>query len=84
MAVAAPSGSVEAYPQASDLEAFKIPHGSSVKLHQGTWHAGPLFKGVPYMDFYNLELADTNVVDHHIHVYGDSGIEFCVQEASAG
>ena len=21
------------------------------------------------MDFYNLELADTNVVDHHTHVY---------------
>lgn len=21
------------------------------------------------MDFYNLELSDTNVVDHHTHVY---------------
>jgi len=34
---------------------------------QATWHAGPLFKGTPHMDFYNLELSDTNVVDHNTH-----------------
>jgi ureidoglycolate lyase len=33
-------------------------------LHKGTWHAGPLFEGAA-QSFFNLELADTNVVDHH-------------------
>lgn len=28
---------------------------------------GPFFKDVDYLDFYNLELADTNVVDHNTH-----------------
>ena len=29
----------------------------------GTWHAGPLFaEEIGQMDFYNLELADTNQV----------------------
>jgi len=42
-----------------------------VKLHQATWHAGPFFSDGQHMDFYNLELADTNVVDHHSHVYKD-------------
>lgn len=36
---------------------------------QGTWHAGPLFSGHPHMDFYNLELSDTNVEDHNTHDY---------------
>lgn len=31
-----------------------------LKLNAGTWHAGPLFTE-PFMDFFNLELADTNV-----------------------
>ena len=48
---------------------FRIPHGVFVKLHQGTWHAGPLFDEAEYMDFYNLELADTNVADHNTHCY---------------
>lgn len=30
--------------------------------------AGPLFDG-PQADFYNLELSDTNVVDHNTHDY---------------
>jgi hypothetical protein len=28
---------------------------------------GPFFKDVDFLDFYNLELADTNVVDHNTH-----------------
>jgi len=71
MAVAAPSGSVEAYPTQEDLAVFRIPSGTFVKLHKGTWHAGPLFSATPSMDFYNLELADTNVVDHNKHEYSD-------------
>lgn len=69
LAVAAPSGSLEAPPAENDLHAFQIPEGSFVKLHQGTWHAGPLFQDAESMDFYNLELSDTNQVDHNTHVY---------------
>ena len=50
-------------PDPSHLRAFRIPPGVFVKLERGTWHAGPLFGeagGAP-MDFYNLELSDTNV-----------------------
>ena len=57
------------YPEEADLQAFEIPHGSFIKMHAGTWHAGPLFDNADEMDFYNLELADTNVVDHNTHVY---------------
>jgi ureidoglycolate hydrolase len=47
------------------LQAFRIPPRHYVKLHRGTWHVGPLWTG-PDLDrtFVNLELADTNVVDH--------------------
>lgn len=69
LVVAAPSGSVENAPQEKDLHAFKIQHGQFVKLHQGTWHAGPLFDSVDHMDFYNLELSDTNQADHNTHVF---------------
>lgn len=40
MAVAKPSGSVAAYPKPEDITVFRIPHGSSVKMEMGTWHAG--------------------------------------------
>ena len=62
MAVAAPSGSVDAFPAREDLAVFRVPSGTFIKLHAGTWHAGPLFATSPSMDFYNLELSDTNVV----------------------
>ena len=47
------------------LQAFCIPPRHFVKLHRGTWHVGPLWTG-PDLDrtFVNLELADTNQVDH--------------------
>lgn len=49
---------------------------------QGTWHAGPLFDEHPHMDFYNLELSDTNVTDHNTHDYKKvQGWEFEVEEA---
>jgi hypothetical protein len=28
---------------------------------------GPFFKDVEFLDFYNLELSDTNVTDHNTH-----------------
>ena len=40
-------------------------------MEAGTWHAGPLFDNTDHMDFYNLELADTNVTDHNTHIYAD-------------
>ena len=69
LAVSKPTMDVKSYPDPSkDIEVFRIPHGVFVKLHKGTWHAGPLFLS-PVADFYNLELTDTNVVDHNTHVY---------------
>ncbi|KAF9588000.1 hypothetical protein IFM89_006879 [Coptis chinensis] len=46
-------------PVVEDVRVFRISGNKFVKLHRGTWHAGPLFKG-DTMDFYNLELSNTN------------------------
>lgn len=54
---------------------FRIPAGTFIKLHQGTWHAGPLFEE-DSMAFYNLELSDTNVVDHNTHDYSNNDLQF--------
>ncbi|MEW5310910.1 MAG: hypothetical protein WDW38_002664 [Sanguina aurantia] len=69
MAVAQATANVQDYPTEQDLTVFRIPHGVFVKMNPGTWHAGPLFDEAPHMDFYNLELKDTNVVDHNTHDY---------------
>lgn len=61
LAVAPPSEA--AAPDLEQIQAFRIPHGCFIKLHLGTWHAGPYFDA-DTVDFYNLELSDTNVVDH--------------------
>jgi hypothetical protein len=55
-------------------EAFS---GVFVKLERGTWHAGPLFVGSAHADFYNLELSDTNVVDHNTHDYFKASAQPC-------
>lgn len=47
-----------------DIKAFRIPGDTAVMLHAGTWHAGPLFEGAD-QSFFNLELSDTNEIDHH-------------------
>ncbi len=52
-----------ACPAIADLTAFRIPGNCFIKLNLGTWHAGPYFEG-DVVDFYNLELSDTNLVDH--------------------
>ncbi|GFR51677.1 hypothetical protein Agub_g14120 [Astrephomene gubernaculifera] len=79
VALAAPSGSVERFPQPQELRVFRIPFGAVLKLHLGTWHAGPLFPRPAHMDFLNLELADTNVTDHNTHDYArQQGLEFVV------
>lgn len=77
MALAAPSGSVANFPKPEDLRVFRIPYGSFLKLEVGTWHAGPLFTSPSHIDFFNLELKDTNVTDHNTHDYRKhDGTEF--------
>ncbi|MDB9398942.1 ureidoglycolate lyase [Microcystis aeruginosa CS-567/02-A1] len=53
-------------PVLAEIAAFRIPGNCFIKLNEGTWHAGPYFEH-EVVDFYNLELADTNVVDHSTH-----------------
>ena len=48
---------------ASQLRAFTVPPRCIVKLHPGTWHAGPLFAHPRELVFCNLELRDTNSQD---------------------
>lgn len=50
-------------PNVDRLTAFYIPSNCFIKLEVGTWHAGPYFEHL-VVDFYNLELSDTNVIDH--------------------
>ncbi|MEB3339284.1 ureidoglycolate lyase [Okeania sp.] len=69
MAVAAPC--TEDAPKLEDVIAFKIPGNCFIKLEVGTWHAGPYFEQ-DFVDFYNLELSDTNVVDHFTHDFAKS------------
>ncbi|MDJ0707689.1 MAG: ureidoglycolate lyase [Leptolyngbyaceae cyanobacterium MO_188.B28] len=61
IAVAPASQSNQPDPKA--IQAFQIPGDCFIKLDRGTWHAGPYFDSQE-IDFYNLELSDTNIVDH--------------------
>ena len=66
MLVLAPPGDPDdpdARPDCTRLAAFRFNGHQAVILHRGTWHAGPLFTAAE-VDFVNLELADTNEVDH--------------------
>ena len=68
MAVAPASGS-ELDGDRLDLDqlaAFRISGSCLIKLNLGTWHAGPLFMA-DSMDFYNLELHDTNIHDYGVY-----------------
>ncbi len=58
----APPGDA-ARPQPSDIQAFNVPGNCFIKLDTGTWHAGPYFDH-DVVDFYSLELSDTNITDH--------------------
>ncbi len=61
LAVAPPSTANR--PNLSNIAAFRILGDCFVKLEVGTWHAGPYFDSA-FVDFYNLELSDTNINDH--------------------
>lgn len=62
IAVAPPSAAL--YPSISEIAAFHILGDCFIKLEQGTWHAGPYFDS-EFIDFYNLELSDTNISDRN-------------------
>lgn len=64
LAVASPSEASEV--DLERLRAFRIPGNCFIKLHKGTWHAGPYFDA-PVVDFYNLELSNTNEVDREVY-----------------
>lgn len=61
IAVAPPNNALPA-PDLAAIQAFWIPGDTAIKLHRGTWHAGPFFLW-DYIDFFNLELTDTNQED---------------------
>jgi ureidoglycolate hydrolase len=77
LVVAAPTGGNPPGP----LTAFRVPAQTFIVLKAGTWHAGPLFDGETEgekhgeRDFFNAELADTNVVDHTTHVFEGGPVE---------
>ncbi len=58
----APPGAADV-PAFEAIQVFRVPGTVAVALKKGTWHAGPLFEG-EVQSFFNLELADTNIVDH--------------------
>jgi ureidoglycolate hydrolase len=73
LGVAPPSDNADpaAQPDLEAIRAFIIPGDVSVLLYRGTWHAGPYFHS-DQMSFFNLELNNTNVVDHHTCHFGPS------------
>ncbi|GAU15909.1 hypothetical protein TSUD_41310 [Trifolium subterraneum] len=74
------SGHFYVPPAIEDVQVFKISGSKYLKLNRGTWHAGPLFKS-DKMDFYNLELSNTNEVDHTTHNFDkENGVVFSIDE----
>jgi ureidoglycolate lyase len=72
-----------AQPALSDIRAFKIPGDVAIKLHRGSWHAGPFFEDEE-ISFFNLELADTNEVDHQTcHLDRQYGTVFEFQDKAS-
>ena len=79
IAVAPPSEASE--PDLDAMQAFIVPGDRFIKLHVGTWHAGPYFDA-EQVDFYNLELSDTNLVDHETYSFRDRlGLSFELVDA---
>ncbi len=65
MVVCPPHNNID-NPVLEELVAFRIPGNCFIKLEVGTWHAG-LYLNYEFVDFYNLELSDTNVVNYFTH-----------------
>ncbi|KAK3165877.1 hypothetical protein QOZ80_1AG0038860 [Eleusine coracana subsp. coracana] len=67
-------------PDPAEVCVFRVSGPKFLKLQKGTWHAGPLFKA-DAVDFYNLELSNTNVVDHTTHYFKkQDGITFVIED----
>ncbi|KAM4072549.1 hypothetical protein ACJW30_11G141300 [Castanea mollissima] len=67
-------------PAVESVRVFRVEGSKFLKLNRGTWHAGPLFKA-DTMDFYNLELSNTNVVDHTTHNFKrENGVAFLIND----
>ncbi|KAJ7970399.1 Ureidoglycolate hydrolase [Quillaja saponaria] len=78
--VQSPIGHSYVPPTIEDVQVFRIAGSKFLKFNRGTWHAGPLFKS-DTMDFYNLELSNTNVIDHTPHDFVEkNGIVFSIDE----
>jgi ureidoglycolate hydrolase len=65
----APADPARSEPDSDAIRAFSIPGDTAIKLHRGTWHAGPFFTW-EWIDFYNLEMVDTNQVDSESFDFG--------------
>ena len=48
----------------TSVQLIRVDPGEALKLHQGTWHAGPFFAASTAL-FFNLELSNTNQSDHN-------------------
>ena len=80
IAVCPPSSYSE--PNLDRLKAFIVPGNCFIKMEVGTWHAGPYFEREA-MDFYNLELSNTNVTDHFTHNFATKqNLEFEIIDRS--
>uniref|UniRef100_A0A0D9V7G6 Ureidoglycolate hydrolase n=1 Tax=Leersia perrieri TaxID=77586 RepID=A0A0D9V7G6_9ORYZ len=67
-------------PDPAEVRVFRVSGAKFLKLHIGTWHAGPQFKA-DAVDFYNLELSNTNIVDHTTHDFKkDDGVTFVIED----
>lgn len=78
IAVAPPNDpdSPDAKPDPTQVRAFHVPGTLGIKLHRSTWHVGPFYAG-DAADFFNLELSNTNQVDHHpVKLDKEFGVEF--------
>jgi ureidoglycolate lyase len=65
----------DAAPEIDKITAFRVPGNCGIKLHRSAWHAGPFFDQES-ADFFNLELHDTNRMDHFsCHLDKTFGIE---------
>lgn len=74
MAVAAPTDFADdAVPRLEDIRAFRIPGDRIIKMHVGTWHAGPHFTHDECL-FVNLENEDTNIHDFQDHLLPRPGL----------
>ncbi|MEU4311118.1 ureidoglycolate lyase [Nocardia sp. NPDC024068] len=73
-----------AEPDVDRIVAFEVPGDVAVLLHRGTWHSGPHF-AEPVRTFANLELADTNIVDHHtFRLDRERSLQFEITAPEAG